>query len=65
MKTFTEFYSDIQNLKTPAGEASEHSEGQIEEKWSEKRKRAINCDRPRGFSERASCQGRKKRQSGK
>lgn len=65
MKTFTEFYSDIQNLKTPAGEASEHSEGQIEEKWSEKRKRAINCDRPRGFSERASYQGRKKRQSGK
>ena len=65
MKTFTEFYSDIQNLKTPAGEASEHSEGQIEEKWSEKRKRAINCDRPRGFSERAYCQGKKKRQSGK
>ena len=33
----------------------------IEEAWSEKRKREINCDRPRGFSERASCQGREKR----
>ena len=65
MKTFTDFYSDIQNLKTPAGEASEHSEGQIEEKWSDKRKRAINCDSPKGFSERAHCQGKKKRQSGK
>ena len=65
MKTFTEFYSDIQNLKTPAGEASEHSEGQIEEKWSEKRKRAIDCSNPKGFSERAHCQGKKKRQSGK
>ena len=65
MKTFTEFYSDIQNLKTPAGEASEHSEGQIEEKWSDKRKRAIDCNNPKGFSERAHCQGRKKHQSGK
>ncbi len=65
MKTFSDFYSDIQNLKTPAGEASEHSEGQIEEKWSDKRKRAINCDRPKGFSARAHCQGKKKRQSGK
>jgi hypothetical protein len=61
MKTFSDFYSDIQNMKTPAGEASEHSEGQIEEKWSDKRKRTIDCDRPRGFSERASCQGREKR----
>ena len=33
----------------------------IEEAWSEKRKREINCDRPRGFSERASCQGRNKK----
>ena len=60
MKTFTEFYSDIQNLKTPAGEASEHSEGQIEEKWSDKRKRAIDCNSPKGFSERAHLSGQKK-----
>ena len=30
-------------------------------KWSSKRKRSINCKRPRGFSERAHCAGRKKR----
>lgn len=65
MKTFSDFYSDIQNLKTPAGDASEPSESQIEEKWSDKRKRNIDCNNPKGFSERAHCQGRKKRQSGK
>ena len=33
-------------------------------KWSAKRKRTINCSRPRGFSERAHCAS-KKRRSGK
>lgn len=32
----------------------------IEEKWSTKYKRSINCERPKGFSQRAHCAGRKK-----
>ena len=38
------------------------SEGEepIEEKWSEKYKRSIDCNNPKGFSQRAHCQGRKK-----
>lgn len=32
----------------------------IEEKWSEKYKRSIDCSNPKGFSQRAHCQGRKK-----
>jgi hypothetical protein len=32
----------------------------IEEKWSQKYKRSINCSNPRGFSQRAHCAGRKK-----
>jgi hypothetical protein len=32
----------------------------VNEKWSEKYKRSINCANPRGFSQRAHCQGRKK-----
>ena len=32
----------------------------ISEKWSEKYKRSINCANPKGFSQRAHCQGRKK-----
>ena len=33
----------------------------LDEKWSEKYKRSINCNNPKGFSQRAHCQGRKKR----
>ena len=29
--------------------------------WSEKYKRSIDCDNPKGFSQRAHCQGRKKK----
>jgi len=32
-------------------------------KWSAKRKRKINCSRPRGFSERAHCASKKRRSS--
>ena len=32
----------------------------VSEKWSAKYKRSINCNNPRGFSQRAHCQGRKK-----
>ncbi len=35
--------------------------GSMAEAWSEKYKRSINCNRPRGFSQRAHCQGRKKK----
>lgn len=31
------------------------------EKWTKKYKRSINCNAPKGFSQRAHCQGRKKR----
>jgi hypothetical protein len=33
----------------------------IDEKWSQKYKRSINCASPKGFSQRAHCQGRKKK----
>jgi hypothetical protein len=33
----------------------------LEEKWSRRYKSSINCDRPQGFSQRAHCQGRKKK----
>lgn len=36
------------------------NEDQIDEKWSEKYKKSINCSNPKGFSQRAHCQGRKK-----
>jgi len=33
----------------------------IEEKWSDKYKSSINCKNPKGFSQKAHCQGRKKK----
>jgi hypothetical protein len=34
---------------------------EVTEKWSEKYKKSINCNNPKGFSQRAHCQSRKKR----
>jgi hypothetical protein len=47
---------DINSLqkKIEAGE-------EIEEKWSEKYKKSIDCNNPKGFSQKAHCQGRKKK----
>lgn len=36
----------------------------VEEKWSAKYKRSIDCHHPRGFSQRAHCAARRKRQAG-
>jgi nicotinamide mononucleotide adenylyltransferase len=33
----------------------------IDEKWSQKYKRSINCSNPKGFSQKAHCAGRKKK----
>lgn len=34
---------------------------EISEKWSQKYKKSIDCNNPKGFSQKAYCQGRKKR----
>ena len=33
----------------------------IDEKWSDKYKKSINCNNPKGFSQKAHCAGRKKK----
>ena len=35
----------------------------IEEKWSQKYKKSINCSNPKGFSQKAHCQGRRKQEN--
>lgn len=37
----------------------------IEEKWSEDYKRSIDCNNPKGFSQKAYCQGKKKKEETK
>jgi hypothetical protein len=36
----------------------------VEEKWSKKYKKSIDCNNPKGFSQRAHCAGRRKRRAG-
>jgi hypothetical protein len=38
----------------------ELDEEEVEEKWSEKYKKSIDCNNPKGFSQKAHCQGKKK-----
>lgn len=42
-------------------EEMKNGKDNIDEKWSEKYKRSINCNNPKGFSQKAHCQGRKKK----
>ena len=44
----------------PVSNISLYKQG-VAEVWSEKYKRSINCNNPKGFSQRAHCQGRKKK----
>jgi hypothetical protein len=41
-------------------EEEELDEEEVEEKWSEKYKNSIDCNNPKGFSQKAHCQGKKK-----
>jgi hypothetical protein len=54
-----------QKIKKPIGKFNMNlpimGELELEEKWSEKYKKSINCNNPKGFSQKAHCQGRKKR----
>jgi hypothetical protein len=45
---------------TSSGSAGQFS-GEMKEKWSEKYKKSIDCKNPKGFSQIAHCQGRKKK----
>ena len=40
---------------------AESSTDMLSEKWSAKYKKSIDCSNPKGFSQKAHCQGRKKR----
>jgi hypothetical protein len=38
-------------------------ESEIDEKWSKKYKESIDCSNPKGFSQKAHCQGKKKKET--
>ena len=41
------------------------NKNEVEEKWSKKYKKSIDCNNPKGFSQKAHCQGRKKKKENK
>jgi hypothetical protein len=50
----------IAQLREYSIDINKESPDYIEEKWSKKYKRSINCSNPKGFSQKAHCAGRKK-----
>jgi hypothetical protein len=52
-------YNKLIELKQKISESKET----VAEKWSQKYKSSINCSNPKGFSQRAHCQGRNKNES--
>jgi len=51
--------------KTNPSSPKLNEENTIDEVWSKKYKKSINCSNPKGFSQKAHCAGRKARQAGK
>jgi len=52
--------NDFEKLKKKIGSKKKHDIPSIEEGWSDKYKKSIDCNNPKGFSQKAHCQGRKK-----
>ena len=50
-----------EKLKSEIDEFEKSNDEELTEKWSLKYKRSIDCKHPKGFSQRAHCQGRKKK----
>ena len=46
--------------KTRQGPKQTRRSKSVKEEWSQKYKNSINCSNPKGFSQRAHCQGQKK-----
>ena len=55
-----EIKQGLQDWISKRGDSKNVSDEQLDEKWSDKYKRSIDCNHPKGFSQRAHCQGRKK-----
>ena len=51
---------ETESKKNGNGNGDNADSGAVSEGWSEKYKKSIDCKNPKGFSQRAHCQGRKK-----
>jgi hypothetical protein len=60
LSVFKSLQKHFPDVKFAAHHVSETGDTKQLEAWSQKYKRSINCSDPKGFSQRAHCQGRKK-----
>jgi hypothetical protein len=54
------FHDKIKDRYNSLFDQETTEEEELTEKWSEKYKKSINCNNPKGFSQRAHCQGKRK-----
>lgn len=59
------FAAALKGVPIRAIDLAETDAEQLDEKWSKSYKRSIDCNNPKGFSQRAHCAARKARQAGK
>jgi hypothetical protein len=50
------------HMESGEDDTEKDDEDEMEESWSTKYKKSIDCNNPKGFSQRAHCQGRKKKE---
>ena len=51
-------FKDNEGFDSYIGFRNSLPEGEVEEKWSEKYKKSIDCNNPKGFSQKAHCQSK-------
>jgi hypothetical protein len=57
----TQLERRVAEFHLPIQEDLDENPDYLEEKWSQRYKRSIDCSKPQGFSQRAHCAGRKKK----
>lgn len=55
--------SDTSSQLSKFKKSVQAEESEIDEKWSQKYKNSIDCSKPKGFSQKAHCQGKKKKEA--
>jgi hypothetical protein len=55
---------DVKDKKYKQKEMNQFWDKELQEKWSKKYKKSINCSNPKGFSQKAHCAARRKRKAG-
>jgi hypothetical protein len=62
-KVFSMKKTETKENKKTTKDSIKMTKKEVEEKWSQKYKDSVDCTHPKGFSQRAHCQGKKKKET--